>query len=61
MKLFHRHSWKEIQRQFGQVGALFGSGWSDITMITYLCECGQYKQQTLNGQVKVALQRGSSD
>ncbi len=59
MSWFHFHKWVEVNRQYGEVSEytppILGAkyiGTSLMTMITMKCECGEYKQQTLDGEVR---------
>lgn len=59
MKWFHRHQWREIQRQFleqqSYTPILFGAkpigDGHPVTLITSQCECGEYNEQTLQGSI----------
>ena len=56
MRLWHRHIWVEVQRDVGSgisIDVLAGARETNIpmTLITYKCECGKYKQRTIAGQI----------
>jgi len=45
---FHKHIWAEVDRQFTEF--IYGGG--AITLLTYRCVCGEYRQKRLDGHVK---------